>query len=103
MLLLRNRFFKSCCFHTNIQQFFADNNITGINQLNGKTFAKDIADIKLSTNPSSIKYLKYGSFEQWIENLDPTFGIVKFDKPPQFFMGEMVQTHYQLLNTLEVS
>lgn len=103
MLLLRNRFFKSCCFHTNIQQFFADNNIIGINQLNGKTFAKNIADIKLITTPSSIKYLKYGSFEQWIENLDPTFGIVKFDKPPHFFMGEMVQTHYQLLNTLELS
>ena len=26
MLLLRNRFFKSCCFNTNIQKFFSDHN-----------------------------------------------------------------------------
>lgn len=26
MVLLRNRFFKSCCFNTNIQQWFIDNN-----------------------------------------------------------------------------
>jgi len=103
MLLLRNRFFKSCCFHTNIQQFFEDNNITEISQLNGSTIATDIHDIKIITTPSSIKYLKYSSFEKWIENLDPTFGIVKFDKPPHFFNGDMVQTHYQLLNTLELS
>ena len=103
MLLLRNRFFKSCCFHTNIQQFFIDNNITDISQLNGKTLATDITDIKLITTPSSIKYLKYNTFEQWLENLDHTFGVVKFDKQPHFFNGEMVQTHYQLLNTLELS
>ena len=33
MVLLRNRFFKSCCFNTNIQQWFADNNITKLSQL----------------------------------------------------------------------
>ena len=27
MILLRNRFFKSCCFNTNIQMWFKDNNI----------------------------------------------------------------------------
>ena len=35
MLLLRNKFFKSCCFNTNIQKWFHDNNITEISQLNG--------------------------------------------------------------------
>ena len=34
MVLLRNLMFKSCCFNCNIQQWFKDNNITDISQLN---------------------------------------------------------------------
>lgn len=101
MLLLRNRFFKSCCFNTNIQKFFNDNNITSINQLNGFTMANDVKDIKLITTPSSIKYLKFGTKEDYFNNLDSTFGIVKYDKPTHYFNGNMVQTHYQLINTLQ--
>lgn len=103
MLLLRNRFFKSCCFNSNVQKFFKDNNIKTISQLNGKTLAKSVGDIKLITTPSSIKYLKFGNFETYMDLLEPTFGIVKYEKPPFFMNGEMVQTHYQLLNTLEMS
>lgn len=112
-LLLRNRFFKSACFNTNIQQFFKDNNITEINQLNGYTLAEDIRDIKMITTPSSIKYLKFKNhkmFENdrnkclkyWLDNTDNMFGVVKYEKPPTN-MFEMVQTHYQLLNTLPLS
>lgn len=103
MLLLRNRFFKSCCFNTNIQQFFKDNNVTSICQLNGKTLATKIEDIKLITTPSSIKYLKFGTFDNYMSQLESTFGVVKYDKPTHFFEGELVQTHYQLLNTLQFS
>ena len=103
MLLLRARFFKSCCFNTNIQKWFQDNNITEISQLNGKTVAKKIQDIKLITTPSSIKYLKFGSLDDWLWTLESTFGIVKHEKPPGFFGGRMVQTHYQLLNTLQLT
>jgi hypothetical protein len=103
MLLLRNRFFKSACFNTNIQDFFKDNNITNVNQLNGKTLAKDIRDIKLITTPSSIKYLKFGSWESFISQCSDMWGIVKYDKPTHYFNGRMVQTHYQLLNTLQLS
>lgn len=103
MLLLRNRFFKSCCFNTNIQQFFIDNNITNISQLNGKTLATDISQIKLITTPSSIKYLKFGTFDDYLDKLEDTFGIVKYDKPTHYFESRKVQTHYQLLNTLEFS
>lgn len=103
MLLLRNRFFKSACFNTNIQEFFADNGITEVSQLNGKTRAKEISDIKLIVTPSSVKYLKFGSFDAWLDELEPNFGIVKFDKPTYFFDGQLVQTHYQLLNTLHMS
>ena len=71
MLLLRNKFFKSCCFNTNIQKFFADNNITDISQLNGETIATDIKDIKLIATPSSIKFYKFGTLETWLHNIYP--------------------------------
>lgn len=103
MLLLRNRFFKSACFNTNIQDWFINNGITEISQLNGKTIATKIEDIKIITTHSSIKYLKFGTFENWLKNLDCLFGIVKHEKPPHYFNGEMVQCHYQLLNTLQLN
>ena len=61
MVLLRNLMFKSCCFNCNIQQWFKDNNITDISQLNGKTRATKIEDVKLITTPNSIKYLVHGT------------------------------------------
>lgn len=105
MVLLRNRFFKSACFNCNLQQFFADHGITDVSQLNGRTFAHDISDVKIITTPSSIKYLKFGTLEKWLQLLDEDgdFGVVKYEKPTHFFDGDMVQTHYQLLNTLQMS
>lgn len=103
MVLLRNLMFKSCCFNCNIQQWFKDNNITDISQLNGKTRAKRIEDVKLITTPNSIKYLKFDTYDNWLDNLYPNFGIVKHDKKTHFFDGRLVQTHYQLINTLQLS
>ena len=103
MVLLRNLMFKSCCFNCNIQQWFKDNNITDISQLNGKTRAKRIEDVKLITTPNSIKYLKFDTLDNWLDNLYPRFGIVKHDKKTHFFGGRLVQTHYQLINTLQLS
>lgn len=103
MILLRNRFFKSCCFNTNLQQWFADNGITEVSQLNGYTRAAHIEDVKLITTPSSIKYLKFGTLNQWLDHLEPVFGVVKHDKPTHYFDGKLVQTHYQLINTLQMS
>lgn len=103
MVLLRNLMFKSCCFNCNIRQWFQDNHITDISQLNGKTRAKKIEDIRLITTPSSIKYLKFSTYDDWLDHLYPNFGIVKHDKKTHFFGGRIVQTHYQLLNTLQMS
>lgn len=102
MLLLRNRFFKSCSFNGEIQKWFVDNGITDVSQLNGYTRAKCVEEIKLITTPSSIKYLKFGTLDQWMDNLDSTFGVVKHDKKTHYFDGRMVQTHYQLINTLQL-
>lgn len=103
MYLLRSRFFKSAAFNTNIQQFFKDNGITSVEQLNGKTRAKDISDVKIIMTESSIKYLKFGTFDQWLDNLETTFGIVKTEHETHYFSGKLVQAHYQLCNTLQLS
>lgn len=103
MLLLRNRFFKSCCFNTNIQKWFKDNHITSVTQLNGFTLATNVEDVKLITTPSSIKYLKYGKLEKWLSLIEDNFGIVKYEKPTHFMDGQLVQTHYQLINTVQMS
>lgn len=103
MLLLRNRFFKSCCFNTNLQSWFADNNITDVSQLNGFTLATDVSQIKLVTTASSIKYAKFGKIADWLTSVDPVYGIVKYEKSPHPFDGRMVQAHYQLFNTLQLS
>ncbi len=103
MVLLRNLMFKSCCFNTNIQKWFSDNGIREISQLNGITKAKRIEDIKLITTPSSIKYLKFESLDKWFDNMYVDFGVVKHDKKDRAFEGKLVQTHYQLLNTLQLT
>ncbi len=108
MLLLRNKFFKSCAFRTKLQKWFQDKNIT-LEELKSRgfvTFATDIDQIVMVTTPNSLKYLKFaGGFTErnirkWMENINDTFGVVKWDKSTRFFHGKMVQSSYQLLNTL---
>ena len=103
MVLLRNRFFKSCCFQADLQAWFQDHKITEISQLRGQTLAQSVGDIRLITTPSSIKYLKFGTLKQWLSRLEPAFGVVKHEKPTPYFQGRLVQTHYQLLNTLQLN
>ena len=99
ILQLRNIFFKGIGVRTKIQQFFKDNNITDVSQLKGDTIATDISQIKLITTPSSVKYLKFGAFEEWLDKIEEEWAVCKYEKPQHHIQG-MVQTHYQLLNTL---
>lgn len=113
MLLLRNRFFKSCAFNANIQTWFEDKGINSIDDLPDDiregTVATNISDIKLITTPSSIKYFKYldgdikDKLEKWLNHIDTTFGVVKYDKPPKFFEETNVRLSYQIINTLQLS
>lgn len=102
-ILLRNLFFKSAAFNCNLQKWFKDHNITDVSQLNGKTYAKSIDQVLYVTTPSSIKYLKYGSFEDWLKNISTVFGIVKYEKKPKFLNGKGVKVSYQLINTLAMT
>jgi hypothetical protein len=107
MVLLRHKMFKSCAFNCNIQQWFKDNNITDVRQLNGFTLATDIKDVKFITTANSIKYCKFGGEtwkKDWLKLInDIPFGIVKYEKETKHVNGEMVQTTYQLLNTLQMT
>ena len=116
MMLLRNRFFKTCAFNTNLQKWFKDNNITEIRQLAGYTTARKIEDIKIVATESSVKYLKFmpkgmklgEAFKRWLDavyegSLTLAFGVVKTDKPPSYMRGAMTYTNYQLLNTIPIA
>ena len=110
MMLLRNRFFKCCAFNTKLQKWFKANKITSPKQLYGKTLANSIEDIVLVVSESCLKYLKMveGGFnleniKRWCDEVnDSLFGIVKTDKKTRFFNGDMVETTYQLMNTLQM-
>ena len=102
-ILLRNSFFKSAAFNCNLQKWFADNGITDVRQLNGKTRAKRIEQVLYITTPSSIKYLKYGSFDDWLNNISTVFGVVKHEKKPKYLNGKGVKVSYQLINTLAMT
>ena len=112
MLLLRNKFFKSCAFRTKLQKWFLDKNISSIDELKARgfiTFASDISQILMVTTPNSMKFIKFmqGGFTEsnirkWMEKIDDNFGVVKFDKRTKFFDGKMVQTSYQFINTLGI-
>lgn len=109
MLLLRNKFFKSCAFRTKLQKWFKDKNIT-LDDLKGRgfiTLAMDISQIVMVTTPNSMKFLKFmkgdlieNNVQKWVDKVDSTFGVVKYDKRTKFFDGKMVQTSYQFINTL---
>lgn len=107
MSLCRERWFKACGFATRIQKFFSDNKITDVSQLNGFTLATDISQIKLIINSSCIKMLKFDTSEDavvnWLKSIECNFYVVKHEHKTKFFDNKMVQSHYQLLNTLQLS
>ena len=102
-ILLRNSFFKSAAFNCNLQQWFKDNGVTEVGQLNGKTLAKRIEDVLYVITPSSLKYLKYGTFEDWLKNVGSVYGVVKHEKKPKYLGGKGVKVSYQLINTLAMT
>ena len=105
VLLTRNRFWKSAGFNCKIQKFFKDNNITLDDIKNSEAYiytkAEKIEDIKVITTPSSIKFVKFGKLEDWLNRIDSVFGIVKYDKETHYLDGKLVQSHYQLINTIQ--
>lgn len=125
MMLLRNHFFKSCAFNTNIQEFMKDNGIkpndTLIDMFGNKIKAEDI---HLISTPSSLKALKFSEFvgtekDMWnywckkVEDDKSVFGVVKSEKSSKHTYNEDLEhdengqlyreTSYQMLNSLPCS
>ena len=113
MMLLRNRYFKSCAFNTKLQKWFNTSKIKDVSQLNGFTLATDISQVKMVVTESSLKFLKMfdGEIEEkiryWVEHIKNNggniFGIVKSEKPTKFAGGQYVRTSYQLINTINIT
>ena len=117
MALLRNHWFKSAAFRTNIQQYFRDNGITLEDiKKHGWTLAKRTEDVKLIITPNSLKLLKMkdriesnypddsdgdvrSTFEYWLERIG-TFGIVKFEHTHE---NHMFRSNYQILQALPLA
>lgn len=107
-LLLRNKFFKSCAFKTKLQKWLKDKSITldGLRSRGFITLATDINQIVMVTTPNSLKFLKFTdgfnerNIRKWTEHANNTFGVVKWDKRTRYFGGRMVQSSYQLLNSV---
>lgn len=110
MMLLRSDMFKCCAFNTKLQKFFAYMDSQGKIK-DGKIKDKyrgwiDYKDILLVTTPSSIKFLKFKykfkddkeCYEEWFNNIDNVFGIVKSDKEGNY--GTWNRTTYQIINSM---
>lgn len=109
MLLLRNKFFKSCAFRTKLKKWINDKGITldGLKARGFVTLASDVDQIVMVTTPNSLKYLKFvggklseENIHRWADCVNSVFGVVKWDKRTRYFDGRMVSGSYQLFNTI---
>lgn len=119
MMLLRNHFFKSASFNTNIQKFFKDhfgsnyNTATVTDMFDNKILAKDV---KMICTPNSLKAFKFSSivgtekdmFNYWkdvVKADNCIFGVVKHEKiSKHIFYGKLhQQMYYQMINSLPIS
>lgn len=102
--LLRSDMLKCCAFNTKLQEWFKYNKIEKLKDMFGREYIAK--NIKLVITPNSLKFLKLSykfnskkeCYEHWLNNIDSTFGIVKFDKEGNY--GNYNRTTYQLLNSI---
>lgn len=112
MMLLRNRYFKSCAFNTRLQDYFKDytrrTGKTQVTDLSGEI--KELSDIKMVTTPSSLKLFKFvpalfknkkECLDFWVLNAGSTFGVCKSEKP-SFYDGAC-RLSYQMINSMPLT
>lgn len=115
---LRNAWFKGFAFACDIKKFmkyqFKDSYKNAVvYDMFGNPIK--VSDIKLITTPSSLKYLKNsigGTYKEWLDNLElmwedeenkNIWGICSTPHDSKFINGTHVQSHYQLLNNLQLT
>ena len=121
MMLLRNSFFKACAFNTNIQKYYADNNITEVTDMYGRRL--DASKIRMIVTVDSLKVDKFADtffaegsvnnkecldphrcmYEYWLSHIDDIYGIVKEEHESRLAHGKIHEVSYQMLNTLPLT
>lgn len=112
MMLLRNRFFKSCAFNTKLQKFFQDKYCDEyetkiIQDMCGND--RKVTDIRLVITPNSLKIFKFqdklggrdACYKYWLDKLETTFGICKSEKKSHYDTAN--QLSYQMINSMNFS
>ena len=116
MILLRNHFFKTCAFKSNIQLFFKDwceengFDYEAYEIVDMFGISHKLKDIKMITTDNSIKWKKFKNYmgnnlteayQYWCNRINADgsyFGIVKTDHPSK--LEDVQQMSYQMINTL---
>ena len=117
MMLLRNRFFKSCAFNTKLQKYFKEHykgeyKTKVIQDMCGNN--RTIKNIKLITTPNSLKLFKFKDklggqkkcYAYWLEHIKDdncNFGICKSEKESHYFNGDVNRLAYQMINSMDFS
>lgn len=112
MMLLRNRFFKSCAFNTKLQKYLQDYyggeyETKIIKDMCGND--RKVTDIRLVITPNSLKIFKFqdklkgrdNCYQYWLDYADTTFGICKSEKKSHYDTAN--QLSYQMINSMNFS
>lgn len=114
MMLLRNRWFKCCCFNTNLHEFLMSEENKGAIDENGCIYDmcgnKVKADkIKMIITPSSLKFLKMShkfngskaeTYNYYLSHLVEKFGVVKTEHD-SFDYSRILS--YQMINSIPLT
>jgi hypothetical protein len=114
MLLLRQHFYKACCFRTNIELFMKEYCMTNNKDYNTYT-VKDrynndiyVKDILMITTENAMKWEKFqyigASYENWCNKVNEDgniFGICKTDHSSKFKNNQRMS--YQMISTLNIN
>jgi hypothetical protein len=117
MMLLRNRFFKSCAFNTKLQMYFQNYYGDGyetqvVQDMCGND--RTVKNIKLVITPNSLKLFKFQDklcsqkkcYKYWLKYIqddDCKFGICKSEKESHYFNGDVNRLAYQMINSMDFS
>ncbi|MCD3240842.1 hypothetical protein G8T75_12830 [Clostridium botulinum D/C] len=119
MMLLRNRFTKTCGFNTKIQQFLMDNCPDSVNFEDWEIkdmFGNEVKakDIKMILTPNSLKIFKFAykisdntdeftqkkdTWKYYLDNLEEEWGICKSEHAS--FYGNYNKLTYQIINSMD--
>ena len=111
---LRNKFFKTMAFSTNIYKFLHNHNIKTVKDMFGREY--DAKDVKLIITKSCLKLFKFvykfnndkeKMYRHWLNNISSEFGVCKTEHETKHGFTEdnrpINQLSYQMINSMSLS